>query len=129
MPSRELHISIHRSEDVPGAPVHDDVNQRLARANPHTKGMNASMDFSTVSRRRLTQVAAVGAVTLVLAGATAHPADAMRRRDAVSGANMAVGGCFNGGGSPDSYEYGGTIYVSCTYDDGSVVTVHFPYGN
>jgi hypothetical protein len=40
---------------------------------------------------------------------------------------MAVGMCFNGGGSPDSYEYGGTIYVSCTYDDGSVTTVEFDY--
>jgi hypothetical protein len=91
--------------------------------------MNSAMDCTTSTRRRLAQIAAVGAVTLVLAGSTTHSADAMRRRDAVGGANMAVGGCFNGGGSADSYEYGGTIYVSCTYEDGSVVTVDFPYGN
>lgn len=89
--------------------------------------MHLTMDRTTSTRRRLAQVAAVSAVTLVLTGATTLSADAMRRRDAVGGANMAVGGCFNGGGTPDSYEYGGTIYVSCTYDDGSVVTVDFDY--
>jgi hypothetical protein len=86
------------------------------------------MDRTTSNRRRFTQIAAVGAVTLGLARVTTRSADARRRRDAVSGANMAVGMCFNGGGSPDSYEYGGTIYVSCTYDDGSVTTVDFDYG-
>ncbi len=122
-------VLLHGSNDVPGVLLRDDVDQRLARADPHQKGMHLTMERTSSTRRRLAQVAAVGAVALVLAGATTHSADAMRRRDAVGGANMAVGGCFNGGGSPDSYEYGGTIYVSCTYEDGSVVTVDFPYGN
>jgi hypothetical protein len=69
-----------------------------------------------------------GAVALVLAGTVVSPAEAMRRRDSVDLANSAIGMCFSGGGDPNSYEYGSTIFESCTYEDGSVVTVDFPYG-
>jgi hypothetical protein len=96
---------------------------------PDKKGVHVVSNLMAPVGRRIGQIAAVGAVALVLAGAVASPAEAMRRRDAVSGANIAVGYCFNGGGDPNSYEYGGTIYVSCTYDDGSVVTVDFDYGD
>lgn len=69
----------------------------------------------------------MGAVTLVIGATAATPADAMRRREAVSHTNRIIGYCFNGGGTADSYEYGGTIYVSCTWEDGSVDTSEFPY--
>jgi hypothetical protein len=92
-----------------------------------TKGVNVVTNFTAPTRRRVVQMAAVGAVALVLAGTVASPAEAMRRRDAVEDANNAVGMCFNGGGNPDSYEYGSTVYVSCSYENGSVVTVDFPY--
>lgn len=95
---------------------------------PDQKGTNVVTNLTAPVGRRIGRIAAVGAVALVLAGTMAAPAEAMRRRDAVGGANMAIGYCFNGGGDPNSYEYGGTIYVSCTYDDGSVDTLDFPYG-
>ena len=119
---------LHRSEDALVVRDGHAVVQGLAWANPVcARGMNVTLDLSVTTRRRLAQAAAVGAITFVLGATAAQPVDAMPRRDAVSGANTAIGYCFNGGGSPDSYEYGGTIYVSCTYDDGSVSTVDFPY--
>jgi hypothetical protein len=78
--------------------------------------------------RRIGQIAAVGAVALVLAATMASPAAAMRRYTAVQYANSTVSSCFYNGGDADSYEYGGTIYVSCTWEDGEVVTLDFPYG-
>lgn len=85
------------------------------------------MNVAAPARRRIVQVAAVGAIALVLAGTVASPADAMRRRDAVIDANNAIGTCFDNGGDPNSYEYGGAIFVSCTWEDGSVDTVGFDY--
>jgi hypothetical protein len=76
--------------------------------------------------QRIARIAAVGAVALVLAGAVAPVAEAARR-DAVRAANHAVGLCFHNGGNPDAYEYGGTIYVSCTWEDGSVDTLDYDY--
>lgn len=74
--------------------------------------------------RRIGQIAVVGAVALVLAGAVASPAEA-RRRMAENAANHAIGLCFVNGGNPDAYTYGGTIYVSCAWEDGSVDTLEF----
>lgn len=95
---------------------------------PDKKGVNVVTNLTAPTRRRVAQIAAVGAVALVLAGAVSSPAEAMRRRDASVMANSAIGMCFDGGGDPNSYEYGGTIYVSCTYENGDVVTVDFSYG-
>jgi hypothetical protein len=81
---------------------------------------------SVWTRRRLGRIAAVGAVALVLAGAVAAPAEA-RRSDAVTAANLAVGMCFSNGGDPNAYETGGAIYVTCTWEDGSVTTLYFEY--
>jgi hypothetical protein len=36
----ELHTSLHSSEDVPGLHRQDHVDRRLARANPHQKGIH-----------------------------------------------------------------------------------------
>lgn len=77
--------------------------------------------------RRISQVTAVGAVALLLAAATASPADAAKRRDAVRAANGAISTCFHNGGDPNAYEYGGTVYVSCTWEDGSVDTLDYSY--
>lgn len=100
----------------------------LAWANPaNARGMNVTVNLTATTRRRLAQVAAVGAVTLVLGATAVTPADAMRRSEAVGHANRIIGYCFNGGGTADSYEYGGTLYVSCTWEDGSVDSSEFRY--
>jgi hypothetical protein len=90
------------------------------------KGSNAVTNLKTPAGRRIARIAAVGAVALVLAGAVASPAEASRRQ-AVGAANQAVGTCFYNGGDPNAYEYGGTVYVSCTWEDGSVDTLDFGY--
>ena len=77
--------------------------------------------------RRIAQIVTVGAVVLVLTGTVASPADAMKRREAVRAANAAISMCFHNGGNPDAYEYGGTLYVSCTWEDGSVDTLDYSY--
>lgn len=87
---------------------------------------NVVTNLSASTRRRVVQVAAVGAVALVLAGTVASPAEA-RRRDSVNDANRAIGVCFSGGGEPNSYESGGSIFVSCSFEDGTFDTVEFPY--
>lgn len=86
------------------------------------------MNFSASVGRRITQFAVVGAVVLVLTATVASPVDAMKRREAVRAANAAISMCFHNGGDPNAYEYGGTLYVSCTWEDGSVDTLDYSYG-
>lgn len=96
----------------------------------YQKGVNVVTSFTApATRRRIGRIVAVGAVALVLAGSVASPAEAMRRSSAVMDANMVIGMCFDGGGTPDSYEYGNTIYVSCVHEDGTVTTIDYPYRN
>ena len=86
--------------------------------------MNLLTKIAAPASRRIGQIAAVGAIALVLTTAVASPADA-RRSEAERAANLAISYCFNQGGNPGADIYGGTIYVSCSWDDGTIDILDF----
>ncbi len=86
--------------------------------------MNVLTRFTAPGSRRIGQLAAVGAMALVLTTAVVSPADA-RRSEAERAANLAISYCFNQGGNPGADVYGGTIYVSCSWEDGTIDILDF----
>ncbi len=92
---------------------------------PDKKGMNVVNNLTAPAARRIGQIAAVGAVALVLTAAVASPSEA-RRNAAQDGANLAISYCFNQGGNPDADVIRGTIYVSCSWEDGTIDILDFP---
>jgi hypothetical protein len=98
-----------------------------------TTGQANVMTTSTTARPgrrigRIGRIVAVGAVALVLAGtAAANPAEAMRRYEAVQYANSAVDSCFSAGGDASAYDFGGSIGITCIFEDGGEVTWDIDY--
>jgi hypothetical protein len=79
-------------------------------------------------KRTIGRWATVGAVALILAGAVAAPAGAMRRSQAVRMVNQIIWDCFSIGGDPYVEEATGAGFVfTCWYEDGSVNTLEFEY--
>ena len=103
--------------------AHDASNERNTPEVPgNTTTQETTMTTTTKARTkgrfaRIGQIAAVGAVALTLAGAAAGSADAYPRSAATRYASSSIAFCFDTGGDPTAYDFGGSWQVVCVYED------------